>query len=142
MLFFYIRRYVQPEPLSGTLAREAVGCGCGDCDDLDDFLENPHQATKAFPVSKARRHHLHIQLNYTSHSHTTDRSRGGDTLIVKKGLGAKDIKPRDWKKRAKTAQERILSFDQRTLKGLLGPEYSGIVGLRAIKKVETVIDLT
>ena len=141
VLSTYIKRYVQAKPKANDLTRPPAGCGslrCPDCRTLDIFLSDPKQTSKGFPVSKSRRQHLHQQLEGTRHSHNTDRST--DTLIVKKGLGTSDMKLLEWKKRAKAAREKISGLNHKVLEDLLGPEYTNIAELRAVRN--RVVDLT
>ena len=138
VLTSYIHRYVQPEPtVTGNMTRQPDGCGsrrCANCTILDNFLANPKLKTKAFPVGRAERHHLHSVLEGTGNSHDTNRSMG-DTLIVTKKSSSEDKKHEEWKKRFEVARKLVFGLNQESLLALLRQEeYNKITTLSDVRK--------
>lgn len=64
----------------------SLGCSCGDCQELQAFLNHPTQTQTGFKVKKSRRAHLHQQLDRHNcdATHQTLRQGSPQTLIVTK----------------------------------------------------------
>ena len=63
-----------------------VGCSCSDCVQLQAFLNDPVKTQARFKVAKARRFHLHRQLDNhcCDATHITERTGNPQTLVVTK----------------------------------------------------------
>ncbi|TVY44089.1 hypothetical protein LOCC1_G004493, partial [Lachnellula occidentalis] len=131
MLSTYIIRYVQMEPARPTSwARQQTSCDCNDCLQLNRFLIDGHQIIGRFPVGKARRAHLHSQLNGRSgFTHETQRSGNPQTLVVTKTMGAYEASHKAWTERCNVARKHLKSFEETFLKDLLADKYVPIIAL-------------
>ena len=63
-----------------------IGCSCSDCVQLQAFLHDPVKTQVRFKVAKARRFHLHRQLDshHCDATHMTERIGSPQTLVVTK----------------------------------------------------------
>lgn len=133
----YRLSYIQPEPPSGNWSTPPKGCGrpqCADCQKLAIFLLDPQNEMERFPVSKNRRQHLHQCLEYTKHSHETDRSTHPETLVVKKAQTESLKAYKAWKARIAEAEKLLGGMDQGVLKEIWGERYAELMDLRSIGK--------
>lgn len=96
ILTWIMHCYVRPMPPHTSLAMKAVGCSCRDCSEL--FLADGQQRQFTYAATKARRQHLHIQLDrYHSGelTHWTLRVGIPQSLIVTKRPGARANRERE-----------------------------------------------
>ncbi|KAK2858494.1 hypothetical protein FQN49_004680 [Arthroderma sp. PD_2] len=106
LLLEYVLIYVEPRAQAATSWKRPAksGCGCKDCDTLNNFLQNPGQKSARFPMSKPRRYHIHTQLNRDSTiSHETERYGSPYTMVVTKIGNPATM----WKARAVKAVKNI-----------------------------------
>lgn len=135
MLESYRIRYIQPRPAGGTWACRPEGCGrCIDCRKLDAFLSHPFQQTEYFPVSNARRMHLHRLLDTTGLSHVTDRASHPQTLVVTKRQSDSHRVSQDWLKRVTEGEMLLKGLDQGLLQKLLGDKYAELTNLKGVNQ--------
>ena len=138
VLSIYILRYVQIAPQASTWERSPEGCGCSICAKLDAFLVNPNEQSRNFPgLSKSQRHHVHLMLNDTNHTHETDRSAFRDTLVVTKCFDNAHAQYDHWKRKFAAAHKDISDMDninQEILKLLLSDEYEDTTQLLIARK--------
>ena len=132
-LSIYAGRFVQIEPQAGNWTMTPRGCGCSDCQRLDQFLTNDTQQSVDFPVSRGRRQHLHQMLEFTKIGHVTDR-HGVETLVVTKPSTPLLAKHEQWQKRFSKAEKQIKKMDQAILKQLLGDDYEYLTELRDTRR--------
>ncbi|TVY39813.1 hypothetical protein LSUB1_G005263 [Lachnellula subtilissima] len=135
MLSTYIIRYVQMEPAKpASWARQRTSCGCNDCLSLNRFLIDGNQQIGRFPVGKARRAHLHSQLNGRSgFTHETERRGNPQTLVVTKNMGAYEAFHKAWTERRNVARKHLKDFEEMSLKNLLAEKYVSIMALSPSK---------
>ncbi|KAF6809483.1 2og-fe oxygenase superfamily protein, partial [Colletotrichum sojae] len=116
---------VGPRPKMEVSQGRTLRCACADCNDLDIFLAKPAEREIRFPVSKQRRHHLHLQIdgNRIDCSHVTDRAGRRQRLVVTKRRPNEDML---WLERRKLAEEKFRELDQTKLGLLLGEDYPRI----------------
>ncbi|KAL9064880.1 MAG: hypothetical protein Q9161_008583 [Pseudevernia consocians] len=131
----YAGRFVQIEPQAGNWTMDPRGCGCSDCQKLDQFLTNDTQQSVDFPVSRGRRQHLMQMLEFTTINYDNTR-RGVETLVVTKPSTVTPslAKHEQWQKRFSKAEEQIKKMDQAVLKQLLGDDYEYLTELRDTRR--------
>jgi hypothetical protein len=71
-----------------------VSCKCSDCQELQKFLHDPQETTHRFRVAKARRQHLHGQIDghRCDMTHITDRRGSPQTLVCTKNRASYERK--------------------------------------------------
>ena len=123
ILHYFVRRM----PSDASLAMKPVGCNCKDCSELNRFLSDGQQRQLKYPATKAKRQHLHIQLDrYHSGEVTHETLRAGmpQPLVVTKRPGARAYREREiWTKRAASVKEALLSIPEETLKKTLNAKF-------------------
>ena len=130
----YIQRYIGNEPAKPRdWARARRGCGCRDCQLLDNFLINPKEQVGRFAVAKARRAHLHNKLEASGFTHETERRGSPQTLVVTKNLSKWQSSHQIWRQRCSIAQQTFQKFGTANLEELLGERYHEIINLDAVK---------
>ena len=139
MLSTYIVRYVQMEPAKpASWARQRTSCGCNDCLSLNRFLIDETQQIGRFPVGKARRAHLHSQLNgRAGFTHETERRGNPQTLVVTKNIGAYEASHKAWTERCNVARKHLKDLEETSLKNLLAEKYVPIMALSPSKLTPT-----
>jgi hypothetical protein len=67
-----------------------VACRCADCQELVQFLKDPHEKVHRFSVRKDRRQHLHqvIERHGCDVEHVTDRRGSPQTLVCTKNTAS------------------------------------------------------
>ena len=127
MLSWLLHCFVRPIPPDASLAMKPVGCSCGDCFELNRFLSDGQERQLRYPAAKARRQHLHIQLDrYHSGEVTHETHRVGvpQSLVVTKRPGARANREREiWTKRAASVKEALLSIPEDVLKKTLDAKF-------------------
>jgi hypothetical protein len=127
ILTWILHCYVRPMPPDASLVMKQVGCNCKDCSHLNRFLSDGQQRQLKYPATKARRQHLHIQLDrYHSGEVTHETLRAGmpQSLIVTKKPGARANREREiWTRKAATFKELLLSIPEETLKKTLNARF-------------------
>ena len=134
LLDTYIQRYVGKEPAKPQdWARARRGCGCRDCQDLDDFLIDPKKQVGRFAVAKKRRAHLHNKLESFGFTHETEYQGSPQTLVVTKNSFGWQSSHKVWRQRCSEAQQTLQRFGTSNLQELLGERYNEVVNLEAVK---------
>jgi hypothetical protein len=141
ILISYITRYVGKKPERGiNWTRPNVGCRCGDCAGLNQFLSSPSQIVGRFPVAKKRRQHLHQMLDRSGSdcTHVTERYGSPQTLLVTKTHDNLARAVKKWEQRAEEARKWILDLGKRDLEQLLCPNYEDLTIFQAIGNLPTI----
>ncbi|KAI5204350.1 hypothetical protein E4T42_03677 [Aureobasidium subglaciale] len=133
----YVDRFVGSEPAQINWSRNPVRCGCAHCRDLNIFLRSPVDHAYRVRASKARRHHLHSQLDaYTDCTHITDRGYAEIMVVTKQGSDFAE-KLAAWNKKARSATAALRSLEDwedttsssSQLRELLGVRYTELMTL-------------
>ncbi len=140
----YLRTCVgELPPERRVVAIRTVPCLCGDCAALNGFLADPSREVGRFPMGKARRRHVHSQLerHYIDCTHETERWSKPETLVVTKGSGSPSPSPspsgsgsagdarEKWEQRRRRAAAQLDAFGEARLRALLADQYEEIVGM-------------
>lgn len=136
LLNAYLTTYVRQEPVRDrSLYRRPVSCSCGDCSELNRFLENPREGNGRFPLNEGRRAHLAGRINAAGIdcTHKTEKRGSPYSLVVVKSFRQNEQEIRDWKARQKEAAAQFKKFEWDDLEVLLGPNYSSIVNMNQIR---------
>lgn len=127
LLTWILHCYVRPMPPHASLAMKTVGCSCRDCSELNRFLADGQQRQFKHAAAKARRQHLHIQLDrYHSGEVTHETLRVGipQSLVVTKRPGARANREREiWTQKAATFKKALFSIPEETLKRTLNAKF-------------------
>ncbi|WAQ85761.1 hypothetical protein PtA15_6A390 [Puccinia triticina] len=152
----FINRYsdttLGPCPNSGTINRRSpqVRCPCGDCANLNNFLQDTSQRVWRHRATKAQRFHLHQRIDGANIdcTHVTNRNTNPETLVVTKRYSVQD-EINKWTKQQKDLYLEISNKIQSGhLKKLLGAQKAAhirvLAGLGSVAAATTpiVIDLT
>lgn len=94
---------------------DKLSCQCGDCRQLSQFLADPHQSVRQFPLAKDRRQHLHQMIDACGCdlTHVTARKGRPYTLVCTKTTASYEracqVYSRDCEnlKRLQAMEERI-----------------------------------
>ncbi|KAI1262137.1 hypothetical protein F5Y18DRAFT_161064 [Xylariaceae sp. FL1019] len=140
----------QPEAPTTWAMRPVGDCPCADCTRVNTFLRSPTERIGRFPLSKARRHHLHTMFNdYRSsgadYAIETIRDCNPNIWQMTKKRGTYDLDITQWNSRARSAWpllSQLLPKDQPTSKLL--EEYMGTDIYHAIqtKNLPTLLAIT
>lgn len=143
----YIRGYVQMEPARPRdWIRDRKGCGCSDCDRLDQFLIDPRREIGEFAMAEKRRNHLSRRLSdYFGKSDeydlTTIRAGSPHTLVVRKTERGWRRTHAEWYSRCQKASRQIERLGEQRLKKVLGVDgdkiYEDFIQLRMVKLART-----
>ena len=131
----YLDKHVGKEPSGAVDYREKpIGCKCGDCSRLNQFLQS-NERTWRFPAGKERRRHIESMLYAAGSSctHKTEQRGSPHTLIVDKGIDAGTKAKKAWNDRFAQARDDITKIDQEQLKMLLGEEYEKLTSMRHLR---------
>ncbi|KAJ5377333.1 uncharacterized protein N7496_004742 [Penicillium cataractarum] len=126
----YFNTYVGEEPTTdASFARSSVGCYCGDCTWLNEFLKDPSQTVCRFPMGKQRRQHLHntLEAAQIDCTHETERVGSPHTLVVTKTFRDHDKAVAEWKKRKAEATIKVHDFSKSELTVWLGEDYDRLM---------------
>lgn len=144
----YIKGYVQMEPARHLdWTRDRKGCGCADCDRLDQFLVDPQREIGEFSMAEKRRNHLSRRLcGYLEKSDEYDLStiRAGSpyTLAVRKSERGWRRIHAEWVTRCQKASRQIEGLGQHRLKKFLGVDagqkYDEFIQLRIVKLARSI----
>ncbi|KAF4965850.1 hypothetical protein FSARC_6370 [Fusarium sarcochroum] len=131
--------YVGPKP-PGTVnyAIAGVYCTCGDCAALNAFLASPTQKSQGFPMSKARRLHMHRQLDggRVGCTHQTIRTTSPETLVVTKATRPEEIELLRWEERRNDVIAQLNLFQTDRLRTMLGLDFEKVDQLRRGQTVQ------
>lgn len=132
ILATYLHRYVEAEPQQPKdWARARVGCSCGDCQILNNFLSNPGQKVGRIAVALKRRGHLHTQIEAThpTFTHVTERVGSPQTLVVTKTSVVYQTQHKNWQARREVAKKHIQALGHEDMKVFLGGLHQRIISL-------------
>ncbi|KAF4985664.1 hypothetical protein FGRMN_11132 [Fusarium graminum] len=121
--------YVGPKPADTiNYAMTGVYCGCGDCDVLDSFLENPLLKSQGFPLSKKRRQHIHQKLDRAGVrcTHQTVRTTYPETLVVTKAIRHEEVGINRWVVRKNSVLELLNQIQADHLRAMLGASFEKV----------------
>jgi len=109
VLQYYIQCCVGKEPpLPRNWTLPTGGCGCGDCNAVNQFLKDPQQRVGRFPLSSSRRAHLHQQFTdarNAPYTVTTLRGTNPNVWEMTKTLGSAGLIHEAWVNRRADAEQ-------------------------------------
>ncbi|EFR04196.1 hypothetical protein MGYG_07203 [Nannizzia gypsea CBS 118893] len=134
MILEYVLIYVQPrsEAASSWKRQSATQCRCGDCTQLNDFLQSGTRKVLELKMGSSRRFHIHKALNKDKTiGHETHRFGNPFTLVITK-LGDPATL---WKARAADALKNINSIGSPTRL----EEYLGSASYKSLMALDIVV---
>ena len=137
MMATYITRVVQKEPEKPSdwaRPNEFKKCyysECSTCQSLQEFLVNPGEESRGFPLLTDSWHLEHSVPDQCKTS--TDGSQKPPVLIVSKTLKGWEENHSKWQERASKAQATFRRLPQKELKQCLAEEYDAIMDLSMVK---------
>ncbi|KUJ21406.1 uncharacterized protein LY89DRAFT_432929 [Mollisia scopiformis] len=138
VLNYYISRCVQPKPVfNQDWHRARRGCGkprCSECKTLDEFLTSSTQSFTELRCKAQIQIHLDSQLQtaypWREQLYETTQARG--VMTVKKIPTEFNHELRVWEQRQNQAKKVLLSFEQGSLKVVLGDAFGIIMSLQTL----------
>ncbi|KAI9706510.1 MAG: hypothetical protein M1836_003516 [Candelina mexicana] len=134
----YITRYVNLEPAppkDGTRKElEGTGCGCKDCNSLNEFLFDPAQKSTTFSMPEKRRKHIELRIEPIPHLKVeTIRTTKPFSLKVEKTEADWKEEHDMWEKRSKEVEKQLKGLGLQKLREILGEKYDELVEQRVVK---------
>ena len=113
--------------LSNTLLRK-IGCGCADCQSLDNFILNPKTTSETFRLAQARRSHLERQVARASDLCSYQTIRGGSPHGLQVTKRREVVQASVWDYRQKEAKKFLASIgSDSTVSKIMGGRYADVV---------------
>lgn len=164
-LIQYIVRHVGQEPKQANWCREPTECKgkdprayysqpldqrkkpepCPECQQLNNFLQDPKETVWRFPAAEPRRKHLIREIRTSHECFTTiEKPRTPFTLVVTKHKKSMDAKHRGWASRVPEVKGHLKDFEgrHRFLDNVLAEKYSDIMVVRVNKLMQELRQLT
>lgn len=124
----YLRDVLGASPRNIRTKVRKIGCGCGDCNMVDNFLSSSTSAQQLFRYAQIRRTHVERQLSSASDLVSFQTIRSGSPYGIQVTKRPEIVAALQWNTRVAHAHSFLRSFgDDDALSKLMGNRYGDVM---------------